>query len=325
VEDGLFWGYLKTKDVLVNTRVISNVWEGVIDVQYPEVTVEIEDKGDKYHLTTIATDFNLSEDNYTPPCDNNVITERSNLNEVWYNEIINKSGADPNTFAKLNRLRTTCDVNKDFDKKVTACDLYGHCTTLRCTPDGCIAPTPTPSPTPVFVTKWGSEGDGDGEFNNPRGIAVDGSSDSEPFTDTTITGYLQADNSLRDVGIIQVNTNIYSNSWASGAITETWFTLPLTLTEEGQYILKMTAYDWLSDTVTVFDTITLDTMTPTLSLSTTVITATDYNSNGYISLSGAIVDTAIDRVMVNVGASTLALTGKHAVVDACFDRQACRC
>ena len=332
VEDGLFWGYLKTKDVLVNTRVISNVWEGVIDVQYPEVTVEIEDKGDKYHLTTIATDFNLSEDNYTPPCDNNVITERSNLNEVWYNEIINKSGADPNTFAKLNRLRTTCDVNKDFDKKVTACDLYGHCTTLRCTPDGCIAPTPTPSPTPVFVTKWGSEGDGDGEFNNPRGIAVDGSSDSEPFTDTTIngyldvtpyvasntttiTGYLQADNSLRDVGIIQVNTNIYSNSWASGAITETWFTLPLTLTEEGQYILKMTAYDWLSDTVTVFDTITLDTMTPTLSLSTTVITATDYNSNGYISLSGAIVDTAIDRVMVNVGASTLALTGKHAVVE----------
>ena len=27
----------------------------------------------------------------------------------------------------------------------------------------------------TFITKWGSEGDGDGQFNNPEGIAIDSS------------------------------------------------------------------------------------------------------------------------------------------------------
>jgi len=38
------------------------------------------------------------------------------------------------------------------------------------------APTPTPTPTPVpgatFITKWGTSGTGEGQFDEPIGIAV---------------------------------------------------------------------------------------------------------------------------------------------------------
>ena len=39
-----------------------------------------------------------------------------------------------------------------------------------------VEPTPTPTPaassSAVFISKWGTQGTGDGQFANPRGVAV---------------------------------------------------------------------------------------------------------------------------------------------------------
>ena len=46
--------------------------------------------------------------------------------------------------------------------------------TVGCGGDDAVTPPATPPATPQFVLKWGSQGTGDGQFDAPQHVAVDG-------------------------------------------------------------------------------------------------------------------------------------------------------
>src|ERR671918_2405144 len=69
-----------------------------------------------------------------------------------------------------NGSTTTNNSNTDFSKEVFVVD-YANIRIQKFDTDG------------KFITKWGSEGDGEGQFKIPHGIAVDSSGSSVYVTD----------------------------------------------------------------------------------------------------------------------------------------------
>ena len=68
-------------------------------------------------------------------------------------------------------------------------------TTVEPTPTPTPAAVPTPTPTlsasssAVFISKWGTQGTGDGQFREPEGVAV--ASDGSVYVADTINNRIQ--------------------------------------------------------------------------------------------------------------------------------------
>lgn len=121
----------------------------------------------------------------------------------------------------------------------------------------------------------------------------------------SITGIAQSLDSLRTLTVTINTTDIYTQSWASGAVTETTWTAGWTPDGEGLHTLSATATDWSDNRLTLKPILILmDTQPPTLTLVTTTITSSQ-QLNGWLSMSGAVGDhNGISDLQVSIGQTT---------------------
>ncbi len=108
-----------------------NKWNGLVDTLAPRVTLWRETLQDGYRYVTTAQDFNLSTKQFQSPC-GSVITDRQYYVSPWY---LARVGLDQNTSTRLYQITASCDVSDgDVSETATACDAFGHCTTVSATP-----------------------------------------------------------------------------------------------------------------------------------------------------------------------------------------------
>ncbi len=89
-----------------------------------------------------------------------------------------------------------------------------------------------------------------------------------------LSAALYAQDSLRDYTFAVDGATVDTQSWASGALTNTLVTAPWTPAGEGQHVVGVNLRDWATPTRThsTTATVTLDLAPPTLTMPTTVLT-----------------------------------------------------
>jgi subtilisin-like proprotein convertase family protein len=106
----------------------------------------------------------------------------------------------------------------------------------------------------------------------------------------SITGQIRAPRAVQTLTASVDTITLYSQTWASGAVTETAFALSWAPFGEGVHAIKLIVHDWLTGTAVYTSHIILDTQAPFLTLATDIITSTHYYQSGRIELSGQITD-----------------------------------
>ncbi|NOZ79186.1 MAG: hypothetical protein GXP48_08435, partial [Acidobacteria bacterium] len=91
-----------------------NVWNGNIDTLAPRLTLTSTVVGSNIRYTTKAHDFNLTEDGFSSPCGDGVVTGRTYFQSPWYAAL---SGQTSGRAQKLYELTATCDVPTTFTKQ----------------------------------------------------------------------------------------------------------------------------------------------------------------------------------------------------------------
>ena len=171
-------------------------------------------------------------------------------------------------------------------ESVTACDTAGNCATATAVDSVAImAQTAAQEDPPldVFI------------LDAPPLLES-----TDPFT---ITGWAFAENFLQalTVTVSSSSTPIYTQTWASGTVTETMFEAPWTPAGEGEHIITATASDWATATVSDTATVIVDTQPPTITIATTILTGTHYANTGQLDLSGLVTDTGgVESVEVDL-------------------------
>lgn len=104
-------------------------WRGEIDTAAPRVQMEIDHVGMGDTARTVyrvwASDFNLSEENWTSPCPLEP-DDRYYYESKWWNEIIGDSPEQ----TRLYQIYSECTVpgHTTEPPEIKACDLFGRCT-----------------------------------------------------------------------------------------------------------------------------------------------------------------------------------------------------
>ena len=176
------------------------------------------------------------------------------------------------------------------DPYARACDTFGRCVTVAATPAQSVAQAVAP----VIQATGQAEGPSISIWNVP---AVVVSTDA-----ISVTGQASAlDTSLRALTVTVSSTVIYSDAWASGALTQTLWAASWAPSGEGAYVLKATVTDWSGNTASDVFTVTLDTLPPEISITPTVLTSTHYHQPKTLDLSGLVTDTGgVNSVQVTV-------------------------
>jgi hypothetical protein len=115
----------------------ANRWFGMIDTLGPRVSIQKEaGSGGKTRYTTVAEDFNLSEQGFSSPCGSGVISGRETFQSSWYRASLPTTELGQS----LYRLVASCelaavalaDVGVDqAGQSARACDSVGNCTTVQ--------------------------------------------------------------------------------------------------------------------------------------------------------------------------------------------------
>ncbi|HOU14788.1 MAG TPA: PKD domain-containing protein [Anaerolineae bacterium] len=258
--------YLRTADALGHTRVISNVWQGEIDTQAPRVTLTHyapRFPGDRDLYRCWSEDYNLSAPGYECPVNT---SQPVYQNAAWYTELF------PQT--KLWRYTSPATVMNAADAAdaLTACDIFGACTTvaratqtLNLTLGVAIF---TPTHTSVFTSH--------------APIAIGG------------TAYAQAN--LNNLTLTANGQVIHTENWGGSATSAAWQTT-FTPANDGVYNLLATIYDAAAHVITSsaplngapgpLTTFYVDATAPEISITTPSVTQANF-TNGYIRVAGLV-------------------------------------
>jgi len=171
--------------------------------------------------------------------------------------------------------------------QATACDTFGHCTTVEAT---LLAGQPAtarmwPAQTPALTVTL---------------VSLPGLLDStDPIS---VTGEAASALSyLKDLTLKADGTPIHSQSWASGAVTETIWSADWTPAGEGPHRLQAELTDWSDNAASATVTVTVDTTPPEITIAPTVYTGTRYYEPRTVDLSGLFTDTGgVSSVQVTV-------------------------
>ncbi|MHB1319832.1 MAG: LamG domain-containing protein, partial [Anaerolineae bacterium] len=105
-----------------------NQWTGSVDTLAPRVELTRRTVTDGYLYTAVAQDFSLVEDGFNSPCGPGSIAERQVYASPWYLARLAQIGTAQQ---KLFQLTASCVLSQTVAEEATACDAYGHCTTVN--------------------------------------------------------------------------------------------------------------------------------------------------------------------------------------------------
>ena len=264
--EGPYQIYLRAADGLDNVRTLPNAWQGEIDTWAPRVTFE---RSNVNWYRCIAADYNLTDSGFDCPISSS-LWNRSYHEEAWFTEIYT------NTSHKLASLSTALAGSDTVNQpSLTACDLFGNCTTVAATPmqQAALAAQAQAGTSLILTPTAGSV------FTAVAPI--------------TLTGYAEAPAYLQALTVTVNSAPISTTNWAAGAITETTWTTTWTTPGEGAYTLAAEALDWAGNVITNTGehVIYVDTTPPALSLTTERITGQNWEAHGHITLRGLVTET----------------------------------
>lgn len=253
-----------------------NLWSGLIDTLAPRVEITRTQTGGGYLITTVAQDFNLSEENFSSPCGDGVITERQNFTSPWY---LARLAQDETTHQRLFQISSSCIVQDALPQTSTACDIFGHCTiaTLNRNPDEAEVVQPIQIAFTGVPTAW---------------LSLD------PIT---LQGAITSTSALQTLTVTVGSAAVHTATWTldqdvrQSAWSAVW--LP---PGEGIYTVQAAASDWADHNITetLAYPIVVDTSPPTITV-TGVLTGAAFSSSGRLFIQGTVSDTVdVSKVMV---------------------------
>jgi len=258
--------YLRATDGLGHTRVISNVWQGEIDTQAPRATLTHfapRFPGDRDLYACWSEDYNLSSQDYECPV---TPLQAGYQDAAWYTEL----------FPQTKLWRTTSPVvavaDADAADTLTACDLFGACTTVN-------RATQT--------------------LNWTLGVAIFTPTHTSIFTSHApieIGGAAYAQANLNDLSLTANGQVIYTHNWGGSLTTAPW-TATFTPNTDGAYTLLATIHDAAARVITSSAplngtpgpamTFYVDATPPEITLTTDRVTQANF-ANGYIHVAGLV-------------------------------------
>ncbi len=285
--EGIYQIDLRGKDFFGNrndNQSTWNHWRGEIDTIAPRVAITVTLRGAGAAARTIyecwVEDFNLTEDDFEcGPCDVQA-ADRHYYDTPWWQ-------AWTNDTTQLHQLTPVCTVTGHPDPppfpKVTACDIYGRCTTKQAgglylasaQPDEVLLAAAVLTPTHESVLS--------------------------SLVPVSVTVGAYALDYLRAITLTVDGEFLDAAAWPNGAITDTLWATTWTPAEEGPHMLLAVASDWAGrvQTDTRPDIIIVDTQPPWVAIEPTVLTTTHRISLGRVALTGLVTDTGgVERVQV---------------------------
>jgi hypothetical protein len=183
-------------------------------------------------------------------------------------------------------------------KQATACDTAGHCTTVvEATAAAVLAPTQSGAPLGVTILSVPTV------LNDISIIDVTG--DAYAVTSTLRALTVTVDSSL-----------LYTDTWAVDTVTETAWSTSWSPAAQGVHILQADLLDWDGNTADDVISVALDTISPTVALSSTLLTSADLRPPNALDLTGLVSDTGslpAVHVTVSGGGTTQTVTYEASV------------
>ncbi len=132
--EGVYRVDLRSADADEHTQVETNraeLWWGAADTLAPRLTLHrTAVDASTYRYTTIAQDFNLTEDNFTSPCGAGAVAARVYYVSPWYLAAAGEDAAHP---SRLFQLAADCTLPVGATEQAKACDSAGNCATVGVT------------------------------------------------------------------------------------------------------------------------------------------------------------------------------------------------
>ncbi len=182
-------------------------------------------------------------------------------------------------------------INTDgiAEEEATACDTAGNCRTVELAQQQILASALQPLSVPALETT----------ILSPDPILA--STDA-----VSISGQTRAlSATLRSLDVTVDGVAVHTESWATGALSETLWSMTWTPPGEGRYALHAEAVDWAGNSAEDSLTVLVDTQPPTLTFASTVLTRTHYRSPRSVLLTGPLSDTGgVETVRIFADADT---------------------
>jgi len=282
---------------------IAKSWEGV-------VVVDISDKNHPYQVGKYQT-IGASLSGISRSGD--YVYAVDSRGGVWLIDVINPrypskvqsyhrdmkylavvaSGNDAYIAAQEDGVRVAHSDLREATESVTACDTFGHCVTKAITETNQLRLLALAAPT-VAVSLMD---DVDAVLDN-----------TDPLT---LTASVQSLEYLQSITATVNGAPLYSDSWpVTDAITTTRFSFGWTPAGEGEYLLDITARDWLTNTASYTQTVTIDTIAPAISIATDVLTSTHHAPTGEMVLTGNVTDANLNYIDVTISGGFDSITGR---------------
>jgi len=296
---------LYTTDTLGNQRLVESAWRGIIDTEFPRVSLVVTPTGEFYRdpatnviyydirYTVSAEDLHLDETAFETPCNGVSQMQRSYLDSHWLRTLF------PDLTSRY-RLEVSCnrwETSHDPFVRVSSCDLYGNCGEAVNIPIGKPLPSDDGSPRALSVIpQEGSVVAGSGGVRETGAPivyqATMAASSAQPLREVTIL-----------VNGAPLQTLTFSEAEEMRRLVRT---LPLTLPGEGSYTLALRAVDWVGNVQQTLKPVhfTLDAQPPTLTLETSELGAEDTYAvgSGVMRFRGTVSDTVgVATVQLRVG------------------------
>lgn len=253
----------------------AGVWQGDIDTRRPRVSFNVTPVVGKSVVSCQAEDYNLTTAGFgcpLPASDWYPTYQTAS----WYTAIF------PQDTRRLARLNTASRLIDNTAPTIKVCDAYNNCTS--CASSGC----------PATLAEVSLAATGTSLILSPVNQVL---TMPQPVQ---IEGYAQADGSLKDLTVTVNDKVIYTQNWSLGAATSANWSTTYTptaktvyQTDEGVYHMQATVTDWNNTVIT--DTTRplfyVDSLTPTVSLTTTRLTLNNLGMYAFLTLSGNVAET----------------------------------
>ncbi|MBU0513105.1 MAG: LamG domain-containing protein, partial [Chloroflexi bacterium] len=269
--EGEYQLYLRSTDKLPRANLLPTVWQGLIDTQAPRAELRYTPPrfpGDGHLLQCWVEDFNLTEQGYDCPIPGSM---PAYYDEGWYTSVI--------PTARLYGLISPVTPLPTFTttETLTVFDQYGAKTTVSAT---------------ISTENW------------PLGVSIltpTIQTAVAPLQSVDIAGATYAQASLKTLTLTANGVPVYTENWGGGAVTDTVWSTVFTPTAEGRYLLLAEIEDWAGSVITSSapvvgmsppETIVYaDAADPTIAITTTSITAENFDIHGFVRVSGLVTET----------------------------------
>jgi VCBS repeat-containing protein len=269
--EGEYQIYLRTTDELPRSQILPSVWQGQIDTHPPRAELRYTPPrfpGDWHLLQCWVEDFNLTEQGYDCPVPGSL---PESYEESWYTSVIPTQ--------KLHRFVSPATSLHSFSplETMTAYDSHGAKTIVSAT---------------ISNQNW---------LLGTAILTPTARSTANPLQAVLIEGAAYAQASLKTITVTANTVPVYTENWTAGAVNQKAWTAVFTPTQEGGYTVLAEAQDWAGGVITSSAPVAgmvapqtivyVDAADPLITITTTHVTAANFDINGFVGVSGLLTET----------------------------------